>query len=160
MEFVFLTYLSTISDSLKKFFGIVDGWLFFLGIASVVIFGIVVLVYAFDDSSAFSKSKREESFDPSLLSSSSMLPALAVGTKTLKILLIGSLVTTIIYCAVPNKKDIYVVMGGYVVTKAAESETAKSLGAKSLAAIERWLTKQISDGAASDQKKSTPEQKK
>lgn len=155
MDFVFWTYLSTICNSLKHFVGIIDGWAFFLIVALSFVLVVSIIVYWANDSESdgVTKEKREEVFKPEQLNTAGLsffgkIDRISFTVSLIKWLMIGGFISTIAYSLIPKKQDAYLVLSGYVVQKAAQSESVQQISEKSLTAIEKWLDKQVRDANA------------
>lgn len=155
MDFVFWTYLSTVSNSLKHFVGIIDGWLFAFTLITSAILVISIFVYWANDSDGdgITKEKRNEPFKPEQLNTAGLsffgkVDRISFGVSVVKWLMVSGFIATIAYSLIPKKQDAYLVLSGYVVQKAAQSESVQQIGEKSLTAIEKWLDKQVRDANA------------
>lgn len=155
MDFVFWTYLSTVCNSIKHFLGILDGWNFFFVTVCSAILLVCIIIYWLDDSDpgAATKEMRKRVFKPDQLNTASLsffgrVDRISFATSVIKWLMVSGFLFTILYSLVPKKQDAYLVLSGYVVQKAASSETAQALGEKSLTAVEKWLDKQVRDANA------------
>lgn len=129
MELALLLYAASVADNMRNGLSFFTVLFFILGLIGIVI--VFFTSMGLSDAESGSESQK------------SSLKANRFGRKVVIVCLYSWVALMLVTVLIPARRDVYVMAGGYVALKAANSEVVQTTANSVLGSIEKWLDKEM-----------------